>query len=222
MRFWGIVVLLCFVVLGCGTSHDSPVDGGEESDSAVGADRVGPGDGSSIPEAALRDSHSYGQVDGSLGDSGLTTDGADGALLGADAAADAAVEASLDADAMTDGWDGALLDASPPVDGAAEAAVDSGATVDGARSESGTQVDGPDGGAMALDSGVDGEAGSIRSEGGVDSGVDASDGGPPIEDEVGFVDVPRQRTAATYPARMFYVFEAADSDPAPQSRRSHF
>jgi len=153
-------------------------------------------------------------VDGSLGDSGLTTDGADGALLGADAAADAAVEASLDADAMTDGWDGALLDASPPVDGAAEAAVDSGATVDGARSESGTQVDGPDGGAMALDSGVDGEAGSIRSEGGVDSGVDASDGGPPIEDEVGFVDVPRQRTAATYPARMFYVFEAADSDPS--------
>ncbi|MBV9945968.1 MAG: hypothetical protein JOZ69_03880, partial [Myxococcales bacterium] len=33
-------------------------------------------------------------------------------------------------------------------------------------------------------------------------------------DEAGFVDVPPQAAGAPYPGRMFYVFEAADSDPA--------
>lgn len=38
--------------------------------------------------------------------------------------------------------------------------------------------------------------------------------GPPIVAETGFFEVPGQPTSATYAARLFYVFQPADTDPA--------
>jgi hypothetical protein len=91
-------------------------------------------------------------------------------------------------------------------------------------SESDATLDGPfvadDAGSDATlaDGEADGaaETTAADADAAVDAGMTAEvvEAGAPLADEVGFIDVPPQNTAAQYPGRMFYVFEAADTDAA--------
>jgi hypothetical protein len=101
-------------------------------------------------------------------------------------------------------------DASP--DGNAE---DGAATADA--SDASSTLDASDG-AASTDAG-DAASNADASDGG--SGADSSDGAPDADTdavattlaaEAGFFDLPPQPTAATYAARMFYVFRPADQD----------
>jgi hypothetical protein len=70
--------------------------------------------------------------------------------------------------------------------------------------------------APPIDAGVlDAPTGAPPSDAGDHDASDAAEaGGPVLAPEVGFFDVPAQPTAATYEARLFYVFQPADADAA--------
>lgn len=121
------------------------------------------------------------------------------ALAGADGNADSSRDADADVTADATAEDASQGDVKSNLDATAEAASD--ASVEFA-SDAGSDA------TQSADSAVGHDAAPDGSEGGT------ADGGSTLHDEVGFIDVPPQNTAATYPARMFYVFQVADSAPA--------
>ncbi|MGA2451349.1 MAG: hypothetical protein ABTD50_22045 [Polyangiaceae bacterium] len=213
-----LVVVATFLVLLTGCSGGDNGTSSAASDAAISADASNetsePFEAAADARADAADADGAETVEAS-GDA--SQDGASDAA--SDSAADASSEATLgnDASIPIDAGGEGSVDAA--VDAATDAHADASEPAD-ANAADGTDGTAPGDAAVQPDSTVGDEAAEGRDAtvSGEDatgnSQADAGDASSTLTDEVGFIDVPRQNTAATYPARMFYVFEVADSEPA--------
>jgi hypothetical protein len=218
------------LLIGCGQGSDGASDASPEidveaaSETSVGADAA-----SDVVDGAVDSTEHAADASTTLEDAAddATLDASSEAMVSADAqvASDTALDAAADASAEAAAEAQAVADASPDSTGHADAAV----TAD-ASAEDATAADVKPNLDASAEAATDASVDFVSDAGGdapqsADSAMEhdaapdgfeagSADGGSTLHDEVGFIDVPPQNTAATYPARMFYVFQVADSAPA--------